>query len=155
MRCGWYRHVITDASAAFTQETGVCVPPSGRHIPGPAVVRTRASLSPPPVRLGLPSLRSWYGCPGCICLAGPSPHPAGATLAENSLPSGRNCPLGAAGILVRKHEKSLFVRELVLGKFVSLVLLIAGLFICQGSGDDSSLNMKFSLLLPTSFDIAS
>lgn len=144
MRCGWYRHVITGASAAFGREAGLVRPPSGHHIPGPAVVRTRASLSPPPVRSGLPSLRSRYQCSGYICPAGPSPHPAGATLAENSLPSSGNCPSGAAGILVRKHEKSLFVRELVLGEFVSLVLLIGGLFICQGSGDDSSLNMKFS-----------
>lgn len=80
-----------------------------------------------------------------MCLAGllaepglPPPSP------ENSLPSSGNCPVGVAGIWVRKQQKSLSVRELVPGEFVSLVLLIGGLFIYQGSGDDSSLNMEFS-----------
>ena len=69
---------------------------------------THASLPPQPVLSGLPSL--WPRCgPGCVCPAGlllaelglPSSSP------ENSLPSRGNCPVGVAGILVRKQEKSI------------------------------------------------
>lgn len=79
----------------------------GHHTPGPAAAGTHASLSPQPVLSGLPSL--WPRCgPGCVCPAGlllaepglPSSSP------ENSLPSSGNCPMGVAGILVRKQEKS-------------------------------------------------
>lgn len=109
--------------------------PSG-HASGRVDTQGCAILSLPPVCLG-PTLR----CDHCESVVGVCVSGGAIFLSTLGLPTQCRClspqrtfsfsrgnclseALGAAGILVRKHEKFLFVWEFVLGKFVSLVLLM-------------------------------